>query len=64
MKYSKPPVTIPDQIEKLKQRGLSIPDDELALRFLSNISYYRLRAYKYPLQNNADSEHPFVGQVK
>lgn len=63
MKYTKPPATIPDQIEKLKQRGLTVSDDELAQRFLSNISYYRLRAYTYPFQNNAHPEHPFVGQV-
>src|SRR5690606_11449844 len=63
MKYNKPPVSVSDQIAKLKQRGLQIKDDALASRYLSNISYYRLRAYTYPYQDNNDPTHPFLGQV-
>lgn len=60
MKYNKPALTIPQQITKLKDRGLIIPDDTLAERYLSNISYYRLRAYTYPYQNNREENQPFV----
>lgn len=63
MRYSKPPVSIADQVAKLKQRGLDIADDALAKRYLSNISFYRLRAYTYPYQNNKDDDHPFIGTV-
>lgn len=60
MKYNKPALTIPQQITKLKDRGLIIPDNTLAERYLSNISYYRLRAYTYPYQNNREENQPFV----
>lgn len=63
MKYNKPSLTIPEQIIKLKERGLGIPDDALAARYLSNISYYRLRAYTYPYQNNQDENQPFKDNV-
>jgi abortive infection bacteriophage resistance protein len=45
MKYSKTPLSIEQQIEKLKQRGLVIKDENSAANYLSNISYYRLRAF-------------------
>jgi len=44
MLYSKPAVSITDQITKLKARGLAFGDDAFAIHCLSNISYYRLRA--------------------
>ena len=46
--YSKPALTIEQQIALLESRGLSIPDHERAVRHLSNISYYRLSAYMLP----------------
>ena len=60
--YEKTPISTMEQVEKLKSRGLVIDDEELAARYLSNISYYRLRAYTYPFQNNSDPEkhHEFV----
>lgn len=63
MRYTKPPVSFPNQLQKLKDRGLIVPDDATALRYLSNISYYRLRAYTYPYQDNKHPEQPFVGSV-
>ncbi len=63
MKYSKPPVSIANQITKLKQRGLKICDEHKAAHYLSNISYYRLRAYTYPFQDNSDPGHPFVKEI-
>ena len=63
MKYSKPPLSITDQIAKLKQRGLKFNDEQIAGHYLSNISYYRLRAYTYPFQDNSDPNHNFIKDI-
>jgi len=63
MKYNKLPVAIPEQIELLKSRGLAFNNEAKAAHYLSNISYYRLRAYTYPFQDNSQENHPFVTQV-
>lgn len=62
MDYLKRPLTIAQQIEKLKSRGLSFSEGCNAEHYLTNISYYRLRAYTFPFQNNEDNEldHQFV----
>lgn len=61
MRYEKEPISIAQQIDRLKGRGLAIPDDGLAARFLQNVSYYRLRAYTYPFQENREGlDHIFV----
>lgn len=63
MKYNKPPLTIAQQIQKLKDSGLIIEDEERAARYLSFISLYRLRAYTYPYQNNKAAGQPFYPEV-
>jgi abortive infection bacteriophage resistance protein len=63
MKYSKPPLSITNQIAKLKQRGLRFNNEQKAAHYLSNISYYRLRAYTYPFQNNSDPNHTFKKDI-
>jgi abortive infection bacteriophage resistance protein len=60
MPYNKPPISFTDQVAKLKARGLTIDNEAEAELCLSNISYYRLRAYTYPFQDNADPNHPFI----
>ena len=50
MIYNKQETTIEDQIEQLKARGLQISDDSMARHYLSNISYYRLAGYWWPMQ--------------
>lgn len=50
MKYTKPALTITEQINLLESRGLIIPDRIKAETYLSNISYYRLSAYVYPFK--------------
>ena len=60
MKYNKPAVPISDQVSKLKRRGLDFKDEVYAQAMLSRISFYRLRAYTYPFQDNNDPKHPFV----
>jgi hypothetical protein len=63
MKFRKIPVNIKDQITLLKSRGLVFHDEALAQAFLSAVSYYRLRAYTYPFQDNANPDHPFIKPV-
>lgn len=63
MQYSKPPLSIADQISKLANRGLKIDDISFAENKLKNISYYRLRAYTYPFQDNTHPDHPFIHSV-
>lgn len=63
MNYNKPPLSTQDQIAKLKSRGLLISNEPKAASYLSNISYYRLRAYTYPFQNNTDPDHPFTQPI-
>jgi len=63
MNYNKPALSINDQIKRLKARGLVINDAPFVENCLSNISYYRLRAYTYPFQDNVNPNHPFVVQV-
>lgn len=63
MKYNKLPITIPDQVEKLKRRGLKFENETIATDYLKNISYYRLRAYTYPFQDNLHAEQPFNVEI-
>ncbi len=59
--YSTSPISISQQIAKLQGRGLIIEDIGEAERFLRNVSYYRLRAYTYPFQDNTqEGEHHFL----
>ncbi len=59
MNYNKPPLSFSDQIARLQDRGLIINDVNDAEHYLRNISFYRLRAYTYPFQDNTDPNHPF-----
>lgn len=50
-----------EQVERLKKRGLVFDDENEAEGYLSNISYYRLRAYTYPFQENGEGlDHKFI----
>ena len=62
MRYTKKPLTVDEQIDRLERRGLNFSDRELAKNYLQNISYYRLRAYTYPFQDNTDpdADHKFL----
>jgi abortive infection bacteriophage resistance protein len=58
MIYSKPVTTIELQIKQLAQRGLEISDISEATIILSNISYYRLAGYWWPMQDDK-TKHTF-----
>lgn len=50
MKYSKPALSIDDQLAKLVSNGLLVTDPPRAKHCLVGIGYYRLSAYAYPLR--------------
>jgi abortive infection bacteriophage resistance protein len=55
MQYSKPYLTVDQQLALLRSRGLRIDDDLKAKEYLQRIGYYRLSAYGFPFrQSQAD----------
>src|SRR5690242_9811884 len=46
--YSKPYLSLPQQLALLESRGMQISDKPKALSYLERIGYYRLSAYWYP----------------
>ena len=55
--YSKICQSPQDLASLLKSRGLSIPDEQKAISYLTNIGYYRLSAYFYPLLDEPKENH-------
>lgn len=60
--YTKNALTIDQQIDQLKQRGLTIDED--AFHFLSHISYYHLAGYWWPMQKEPKEDHLFKENSK
>ncbi|MDR3129570.1 MAG: Abi family protein [Tannerellaceae bacterium] len=60
--YTKPPLSLDQQLNKLQSRGLIIENRGDAAHCLENISYYRLRAYTFPFQDNKNEtqDHHFI----
>lgn len=63
MEYVKLPIAITDQIKRLKGKGLKFDNEEKSQNYLLNVSYYRLRAYTYPFQDNSKDNQPFSVDV-
>jgi len=59
MKFTKPALSIPDQLAKLKARGLIVADDNYAEHYLRYVDYYRLSAYTLPFQDGLANGKPF-----
>jgi abortive infection bacteriophage resistance protein len=55
--YSKTCTLPRDLIPLLKSRGLAINDEQRAVNYLSNIGYFRLSAYLYPLLKEPKDVH-------
>jgi abortive infection bacteriophage resistance protein len=65
MKFTKPAISIDDQIALLRRRGMVIDDEPRARHYLKHISYYRLRAYWLPFEVPAgDGDHAFHAGTK
>ena len=57
--FTKPALSIPDQVALLERRGLVVADRALAVHVLTHISYYRLRAYWHYFEiDPTDPAHP------
>ena len=52
--FTKPFLSVADQVDTLKQRGMAFGDENKAQRCLSRIGYYRLSAYWYPFREQLD----------
>ena len=61
--YDKPPLTLDQLVERLQGRGLVIPDQDRATRYLRHLGYYRLSPYTIPFQV-AGSDHQFRPDVQ
>lgn len=55
MKFRKPALSIPDLIQRWRDRGLDIADAAEAGHYLQFIGYYRLSAYALPLQDKVST---------
>lgn len=53
--YTKPPLSIEQQLELLRSRGLIIDDENGAKKTLNQINYYRFSAYCLPFETKRDS---------
>ncbi|RZJ87997.1 MAG: Abi family protein [Hymenobacter sp.] len=59
MRYTKPALSLPQQVALLQSRGLLIEDSAQAERDLARLSYYRLAAYFLAFQTPGDPTHHF-----
>lgn len=59
MLYTKPPLSVQEQIILLQSRGLIVSDAVSAEQFLGNVSYYRFAAYLLPLQLPPKTHHTY-----
>ena len=55
-KYTKPPLTIKQQIQLLKSRKIVIGDELIVERILTTVGYYRLTAYLFPFRSKDASD--------
>ncbi len=57
--YSKPALTLQEQVEQLRNRGMVIADEPLAIHYLGHLNYYRLAAYWLPFEADHQN-HTFI----
>ena len=46
----KPHLNFEQQLQRLKDRGLQVADDALALNHIERLGYYRISGYFYPMR--------------
>lgn len=59
MKFTKPPLTLAQQLAKWQSRGLVVGNEAKALHYLRFIGYYRFSAYTLPFQDLAHPDKHF-----
>ena len=62
-KFTKPAITVSQQIQLLKDRGLEIRDESRTVLFLEAVSFFRLSPYMRPFQQSGDNQHGFKADV-
>lgn len=55
MVFNKPPLSIPEQIHHLRQKGLLLDNEQEASHYLTVIGYYRLMIYFKPFLINSEA---------
>lgn len=60
MKFTKPALTLAQQLQKWESRGLLVGKHAGALHYLQFIGYYRFSAYTLPFQTLAHPDKPFA----
>jgi abortive infection bacteriophage resistance protein len=50
--YPKPPLSLPEQLDRLTTRGMIVASPADAEHALGHLNYYRLRAYWYPFEQD------------
>lgn len=60
--YHKPWLSYRDQLQQLKERGLSVSDEPRALAALQRIGYYRLSGYWYAFRQRSGACCPLTDQ--
>ncbi len=59
MEFNKPPLTFEQQLDRLIERGMVVPDRPEAVHYLGHLNYYRLAAYWLPFEQN-HATHAFI----
>lgn len=57
-RYTKPFLSVLDQVALLQSRGMQIPDSARASVYLERVGYYRLSGYWYPLRTSQPAPPP------
>lgn len=52
MEYTKPWLSLEQQVDRLGSRGIDVADREHAIALLRAIGYYRLTGYLYPFRRS------------
>lgn len=55
--YDKKPISITEQVDQLKKRGLIFENEDFASKCLSHISYYRLAGYWWSMQEDKEKHY-------
>ncbi|MEL0624312.1 Abi family protein [Marinomonas arenicola] len=58
MAYDRPWKSFKEQLNLLKQRGMSVTDNEAAISYLERVGYYRLSGYWYPFRQFSIHQSP------
>ena len=62
--FDKPAISVADQVDLLKARGLKVPDDSAAIDLLKIGQFFRLTLYMRPFQIEEDALHWFRPSTK